>query len=131
MESFEEQQLVSTDSEPIVFFPELYIRSRSAVSRVVAGEMLVLPMTCKIGESAGSYSLNETATTIWEALEKPRSIREICDLIEHRYEISMEKPEEEDVELFVREMCSLGLVNVAIDPQKTTDLRLEADGNCG
>ena len=52
---------------------------------------------------------------IWKALEKPRSLREMCDLLEHNYEISLEKAEEEDVELFVRGMCSLGLVMVAVD----------------
>ena len=98
--------------------PELYIRSKAVVSRLVAGETLVLPVRGDIGDLASIYSLNETATTIWEALEKPRSIREICDLLERNYEISMEKPEEEDITLFVREMCSLGLVSVAVDTEK-------------
>lgn len=65
---------------------------------------------------------------IWEALEKPSSLRGICGLIEHSYDISMERTEEEDVEPFVREMCSLGPVNVAFD---ATDLGGETYGNCG
>jgi hypothetical protein len=99
LESFEELQVVPTDSRPIVFSPELYVRSRGASSRLVAGETLVQPVSGHIGELASVYTLNETATTIWEALEKPRSLREICDLLEHNYDISMEKAEEEDVEI--------------------------------
>jgi len=38
LESFEERQLVSVDSRPMVLSPELYTRSSHAISRVVAGE---------------------------------------------------------------------------------------------
>ena len=100
--------------------PELYIRSKAVVSRLVAGETLVLPVRGDIGDLASIYSLNETATTIWEALEKPRSIREICDLLERNYEISKERAEEDTVS-FLGEMCSLGLVKVAVDPEKAIE----------
>jgi hypothetical protein len=93
LESFEERQLVSTDSRPIVFSSELYVRSRAAVSRLVAGETLVLPVRGDIGDFASVCSFNETATTIWEALAKPRSLRETRDLLEHNYEISLEEEE--------------------------------------
>jgi len=118
---FDEQRPVPADSRPGGFSPELYIRSKAVVSRLVAGETLVLPVRGAIGDLASFYSLNETATTIWEALEKPRSIREICDLLERNYEISMKEPEEEDITLFVREMCSLGLVNVVVEPEKAIE----------
>lgn len=107
-------------SRPIVFSPELYIRSRAVVSRLVAGETLILPVRGDIGDLASFYTLNETATTVWEALEKPRSLREICDVIEHKYEISKQKAEE-DMVLFVREMCSLGLVRVAVEAEKAME----------
>ena len=51
--------------------------------------------------------LNQTATTIWECLEKPRSLREICDVIEHKYDINKARAEK-DMTIFVCEMCSLG-----------------------
>jgi hypothetical protein len=111
---------VPADSQPIVFAPELYIRSRAVVSRLVAGETLVLPVRGDIGDLASFYTLNGTATTIWEALEKPRSLTEICDVIDRKYEIGKERAEE-DLVLFVREMCSLGLVKVAVDPEKATE----------
>jgi len=117
LESFEERQLAPTDSR---FSPELYIRSRAVVSRLVAGETLVLPVRGDIGDLASFYSLNGTATTIWEALETPSSLGEICDAIERKYEVSKEKIEA-DMAFFVREMCSLGLVKVAVDPEKAID----------
>jgi hypothetical protein len=112
--------VVPVDSEPIGLSPELYVRSRAVVSRLVAGETLVLPVRGDVGDLASFYTLNETATTIWDALEKPRSFAEICDVIEQKYEISKEKTETEML-LFVREMCSLGLVKVALDPERAIE----------
>ena len=103
---------VPADSQPLASQAEVYIRSRAIVSRHIGGETLVLPVTGDVGDLTRFYTLNETATAIWEALEKPRSLAEICDVIERKYEISKARAEE-DMAFFVREMCSLGLVTVA------------------
>ena len=108
---------VPADSQPIASSPELYMRSRAVVSRLIAGETLVLPVRDNVGDLTCFYTLNDTASTIWEALEKPRSLREICDVIERKYQISQERAEE-DMTLFVREMCSLGLATVAIAQER-------------
>jgi hypothetical protein len=111
---------VPADSQPIALSPELYMRSRAVVSRLIGGETLVLPVRGDIGDLASFYALNETATTVWEALEKPRSLREIGDVIGQKYEISKEKAEE-DIASFVREMCSLGLVKGAVEQERATE----------
>jgi hypothetical protein len=113
-------EFVPADSQPITSSPELYMRSRTVVSRLIGGETLVLPVRGDIGDLASFYTLNETATTVWEALEKPRSLREICDLIEHKYEISKERAEE-DIAFFVREMCSLGLVKGTVEQERANE----------
>ena len=79
--------------------------------------MLVLPVRGDVGDLANFYTLNETAATIWAALEQPRSLAEICDVIGSQYEISREKAEE-DMELFMREMCSLGLATVVVEAER-------------
>jgi hypothetical protein len=107
-----------TDSLVIASSPQLYLRSTAVVSRLVAGETLVLPVRGDIGDLANFYSFNKTATTIWEALEKPRSFREICDVIEHKYEVSRQRAEEDLVHL-VQEMSSLGLIHVTVEPAKS------------
>lgn len=69
-----------------------------------------------IGDLARFYSLNGTGTAIWEALEKPKSFKDLCDVIDSRYDISREKTEE-DVALFVRDICLLGLAKVVVDSE--------------
>jgi hypothetical protein len=103
---------VPAHSRPLASCAGVYTRSRAIVSRLIAGETLILPVTGDVGDLTSFYTLNETATTIWEALEKPRTLKEICDVIERKYEISRERVVE-DMEFFVSEMCALSLVKVA------------------
>jgi coenzyme PQQ synthesis protein D (PqqD) len=95
---------------------ELYIRANAVVTRSIAGETLVLPVRGDIGDLARFYSLNGTGTVIWEALEKPKSFNDLCDVIDSRYDIGRKKAEE-DVALFVRDICSLGLAKVVVDSE--------------
>ena len=99
-------------SRPLASCAAVYARSRAVVSRLIAGETLILPVRGDVGDLTRFYALNETATTIWEALEKPRTLKEICEVIERKYEISGERAVEE-MGFFVSEMCALGLVKVA------------------
>jgi coenzyme PQQ synthesis protein D (PqqD) len=95
---------------------ELYVRTNAVVTRCIAGETLVLPVRGDIGDLACFYSLNGTGTTIWEALEKPKSFKELCDVVDERYDIGRKKAEE-DVALFVRDICSLGLAKVVVESE--------------
>ena len=73
-------------------------------------------MSGDIGNLARFYSLNGTGSAIWEALEKPKSFNDLCDVIDCRYDIGRKKAEE-DVALFVRDICSLGLAKVVVDSE--------------
>lgn len=92
--------------------PEMqcYVRSDSVVSRVIAGETLIIPVRKGVGDLASIYSLNEVASFIWQMIEHPRAKDEIVQYTDenfagHRDEI------ERDVEAFLGEMHSVGLVS--------------------
>jgi hypothetical protein len=88
---------------------ELYVRSESVVSRVIAGETLIVPISKGVGDLASIYSLNPVASSIWEAVAKPCSAKEII----HRIVAEFEGPAQEierDIESFLTEMQSVGLV---------------------
>ncbi len=114
------RQQVVPDSRPRTSPPEVYKRSKAVVSRLIGGEMLVLPVRGDVGDLASFYTLNGTAATIWVALEQPRSLTEICDVIRHQYEIGKEKAEE-DIALFMLEMCSLGLATIAVETERANE----------
>ena len=87
-----------------------YVRSDSVVSRVIAGETLIVPIRRGVGDLASIYSLNEIATAIWSAIAEPRSKPEIVQGIEAEFDTAGVEIEA-DVTAFLREMHSAGLVN--------------------
>ena len=97
---------------------ELYVRASAVVSRLIAGETLVMPVKRNVGDLSSLFSFNGTGATIWDALETPKSLQDICDVIDRKYDLSKEKAEE-DVKLFVRELCSLGLAKALAEPENT------------
>ena len=88
---------------------ELYVRSETVVSRVIAGETLIVPISKGVGDLASIYSLNPVATTIWETISRPRSKREIVQVIAREFEGESAEIER-DLETFLGEMESVGLV---------------------
>ena len=113
------QPIAKADLQQTPLSTELYVRADAVVARFVAGETLVLPVRGGIGDLACFYSFNGTGTTIWEALEKPKTFKDLCDVIDRKYDVGREKAEE-DVALFVREICSLGLAKVVVDSESGT-----------
>ena len=88
---------------------ELYVRSDTVVSRVIAGETLIVPISKGVGDLASIYSLNPVATTIWEAISHPRTKSEIVQVIAREFETENTQLES-DVEAFLVEMAAVGLV---------------------
>jgi phage major head subunit gpT-like protein len=90
---------------------QLFTRSRSVVSRVVAGETLIVPVRGKVGDLASIYSFNGTGSLIWQLLDAPRSLADLIDAVEHEYEVGQEQAQK-DVTQFLNDMLSVGLVDV-------------------
>ena len=68
---------------------QCYVRSDSVVSRVIAGETLVVPVRKGVGDLASIYSLNQVASSIWQAIARPCCKDEIVELI---VDLQMERP---------------------------------------
>jgi hypothetical protein len=100
---------------------DAYVRSSAVVSRLIAGETLVVPVRGKVGDLASIYSFNEVGTTIWEALAKPTGVAALVDLIEREYDVSRERAAQ-DVEQFCEEMRAAELV-MAVEVDATDVIR--------
>jgi len=55
------------------------------------------------------FALNPVATRIWDLLEKPLTIDELCGILMEEYDVETEQCLKETEEL-LREMVKLGLV---------------------
>ena len=93
------------------FAEQKFIRSRSVVARVVAGETLIVPIRGKVGDLASIYSFNGTGTLIWKLLESPKSLVQLAASVAQAYDVDLAQAEQ-DVTSFVGEMKAVGLVEV-------------------
>lgn len=91
-----------------------YVRSQSVVSRLIAGETLIIPVRKGVGDLASIYSLNPVASSIWQAIQQPWEKEEIVSVIEQ--EFAAERAQiEHDVDEFLHEMHAAGLVEPCAD----------------
>jgi hypothetical protein len=90
---------------------QIFMRSRSVVSRRVGGETLIVPVRGKVGDLASIYSFNGTGSLIWQLLDTPRTLAELIDAVEHEYAVAPEKAQN-DVKQFLNDMLSVELVSV-------------------
>jgi hypothetical protein len=86
-------------------------RSSSVAARELAGEMMIMSAT-----DSTLFSLNETATVIWNAADGKTSLR---DIVENKIcaEFDVE-PEAayRDAEALVANLASLGILNLSAEP---------------
>jgi hypothetical protein len=90
---------------------QLFVRSQSVVSRVVAGETLIVPVRGKVGDLASIYSFNTTASLIWKMLESPRTPAELSAAVAQEYAVAYERAAN-DVAKFLSDMFLAGLIEM-------------------
>ncbi|HNX65260.1 MAG TPA: PqqD family protein [Bacteroidales bacterium] len=85
-----------------------YIRNSKTISGRLHDEMVMMDM-----EQGKYFSLNQTATAIWEHLENPLTIEQLCDRLMDEYEVEREQCVEE-IKEYLDEMKELSLVKEVI-----------------
>ena len=88
-----------------------FIRSDNVVSRVIAGETLIVPVRRGVADLASLFSFNQVGGTIWEAIEKPRTVDDLVSLVADAYDVTAEKARE-DIEVFLNEAQAAGIVQM-------------------
>ena len=72
----------------------------------LAGEMVVLDL-----KSGAYYGLNEVGTDIWKAIEEPKSVSDIIEIIVAKYDVEREQCELDTIAL-LQELEATGLIEV-------------------
>jgi hypothetical protein len=98
---------------------QVFIRSRSVVSRVVAGETLIVPVRGKVGDLASIYSFNGTGSLIWQMLDMPRTFTDLIEAVERQYDVGQAQAHR-DVTRFMQDLLDVGLVD---DSPKSSSAR--------
>src|SRR5882762_7840793 len=91
---------------------QVFVRSQSVVSRLVAGETLIVPIRGRVGDLASIYSFNGTGSLIWQMLDSLRTIGELVEAVAQQFDVERAQAEQ-DMKGFVREMIAVCLVEVS------------------
>lgn len=82
---------------------------RSFVTRRIAGETLIMPVSGRIMDLESIYVMNEVGSRIWELLKSPTSVDRIAETLAGEFEVSGERAAE-DVAEFIASLDQRGLV---------------------
>lgn len=63
------------------------VRAADVVTRVVAGETLVVPVRRRVADLSSIFVLNETASRVWELADGTRTASEIARVIAAEFEV--------------------------------------------
>src|SRR5579863_3151203 len=103
--------MTTTITTPLDSATTYISRSHSVAARELAGEMMIMSAT-----DSTLFSLNETATLIWNAADGKTSLREIVEnKICAEFDIDLETAYR-DAESLVSNLASLGILQLSCEP---------------
>jgi len=120
-------RLQSETATAVAMHAQMFVRSRTVVSRTVAGETLIVPIRGKVGDLASIYSFNEVGSLIWRLLDTPRQLPELVSAVEQTYEVRMERARQ-DVLQFLEEMLAANLVEATGEAIPLADAPVGREG---
>ena len=85
---------------------------RSFVTRHIAGETLIVPVTGHVMDLESIYVLNPVGSRIWELLEAPTTAERIAETLAAEFAVTRERVSE-DVREFIEALDSRGLIQAA------------------
>lgn len=69
------------------------------VTRRIAGETIVVPVSSRVGDLDAIYTFNEVGSRIWSLLERPISVETIVALLSEEYDARPEQIRTDVLEL--------------------------------
>jgi hypothetical protein len=95
--------------------PTSFVRSPQAVTRIIAGETLVVPVRQNVGDLSSIFVLNACATTVWAGLDEPATVDELTRRVTSAFEVDEAEARRDVVELLAS-LSSIGLVQARGQP---------------
>jgi hypothetical protein len=87
----------------------IYRKSESVVTREIAGETLLIPVTGSLADMQEIFALDEVSAAIWEALDGQRTLEDVFKVVTEMFEVTADAAAT-DTQAFLAELCGSGLV---------------------
>ena len=69
---------------------DCYVKDEHVVTRMIAGETILVPMKPTIDDMKAIFTLNEMASLIWRRIDGHTTVRELMDSIYREYRVAPE-----------------------------------------
>jgi len=89
---------------------QIYLKSDGFVSRIVAGEAILVPLRKNVGDLDHIFSLNETGVAIWNLLDGQRNLREVLRIFLVDFDVDEAEATRDLLEL-MDDLLKIGAVN--------------------
>ncbi len=81
-------------------------REPTMITRRVAGEIILIPVTRRMGEESALYTLDVVAAYLWERLDGQHTGRDLIEVLESAYTVEREQSAQ-DVRTFLEQLQSM------------------------
>ena len=88
-------------------------KAPSIVSRRIADEIILVPISRKVGEIECLYTLNEVGALIWDLIDGQRSLVAVRDAIVEEFEVS-EQEAQQDLTVLIEQLEEIGAIQEVI-----------------
>jgi hypothetical protein len=90
----------------------VYKKTESVVTREIAGETMLIPITGNLADMQNMFALDDVSAFIWNMLDGSKGMDDIVSGVTVEYEVTEVKAEE-DAKAFLQELSEAGLVELA------------------
>jgi hypothetical protein len=87
----------------------VFVRDPAAVTRVLAGDTVILPVRHNVADLTAIYTLNETGSFVWQQLDGVRSVDDLVGELVAKYDVGIEQARRNVLEL-MKDLLEEGLV---------------------
>jgi hypothetical protein len=91
------------------------VEGKSLVTRRIAGESILVPMTSDVVDLNSVYTLNDVGSLVWALFDGDRPIQEIADAVSAEFEVTPAQAAE-DIEELVSALEANGLARRSAKP---------------
>lgn len=90
---------------------------KSFVTRRIAGETILVPVTGNVADLDSVYTLNEVGSFIWHRIDGRQSVKAIAEAVSAEYEVAPERAAL-DVDELLTALEAKGLARLSVEPRR-------------
>jgi hypothetical protein len=90
---------------------KVYRHDPAIVSRIIAGQAILVPIRKSMGDMDNIYTLNETAARVWDLIDSQRTLGEVLQQLVAEFDVDPQQAEQ-DIIGIVGELQKLGAIVV-------------------